>query len=169
MKKFIACLISVLFATTVQAQVTTSDLMGLGMPAALAAEIVKLTSESGSLIPKTDNAYDVGSLTYTYRNGVFTGYVIAGSTTLGAGSAAAPSYNFSGDGDLGAYRVGANQYGISAGGANVATFDSGGLNVTGEVSISGAATSTGVLCTKSNGDIGQCTSAVGAGGTCTCA
>lgn len=52
--------------------------------------------------------------------------------------------------------------------STVATFDSGGLDVTGEISISGAATSTGVLCTKSDGDIGQCTSAVGAGGTCTC-
>lgn len=44
-----------------------------------------------------------------------------------------------------------------------------GVDITGELSLSGAATSTGVLCTKSDGDIGQCTSAVGAGGTCTCA
>jgi hypothetical protein len=57
----------------------------------------------------------------------------------------------------------------SIGGTVRTAVNAGGLDVTGEVSISGAATSTGVLCTKSDGDIGQCTSAVGAGGTCTCA
>lgn len=43
------------------------------------------------------------------------------------------------------------------------------VNFTAEVSLGTAATSTGVLCTKADGNIGQCTSAVGAGGTCTCA
>lgn len=38
-----------------------------------------------------------------------------------------------------------------------------------ELKLLEAATSSGVLCTKSDGNIGQCTSAVGAGGTCTCA
>jgi len=39
---------------------------------------------------------------------------------------------------------------------------------TSEHKITGAATSGGVLCTKSDGNIGQCASAVGSGGTCTC-
>lgn len=38
----------------------------------------------------------------------------------------------------------------------------------GEVTLGGATTSTGVLCIKSDTTIGQCTSAVGAGGLCTC-
>lgn len=50
----------------------------------------------------------------------------------------------------------------------VTSTDSGGLNITGELSITGAPTVSGVLCRKADGDIGQCTSVVAAGGTCTC-
>lgn len=50
----------------------------------------------------------------------------------------------------------------------VATFNNGGLDITGELSISGTPTASGVLCRKADGDIGQCTSVVAAGGTCTC-
>lgn len=52
--------------------------------------------------------------------------------------------------------------------STVAIFDSGGMNITGEINVSGAGTSQGVVCVKADGDFGQCSSAVGAGGTCTC-
>lgn len=43
------------------------------------------------------------------------------------------------------------------------------FTITAETAFLAAATSTGVLCTKSDGNVGQCTSGVGGGGTCTCA
>lgn len=52
--------------------------------------------------------------------------------------------------------------------STVGVFDSGGLNITGEINVSGAGVSQGVVCVKADGDFGQCSSAVGAGGTCTC-
>lgn len=84
------------------------------------------------------------------------------------GTAAVPAITLN-DADTGFYRVAADQLGVSAGGSKRVEVNTGGLDVTGELSVSGTTTASGVICVKADGDYGQCTSAVGAGGTCTCA
>ena len=61
---------------------------------------------------------------------------ITGVLTIAAdtGSAAAPTYNFTGDVDTGVFRVGANQVGIAANGALVAAIATTGVAVTGLIS-----------------------------------
>lgn len=49
----------------------------------------------------------------------------------GTGTAAAPDYTFNGDVNTGVYRVGADNLGIAAGGAQVAGFNTGGVYTTG--------------------------------------
>lgn len=51
-----------------------------------------------------------------------TGLTIAGAQTFGDGTVGAPSITFTSDTDTGFYRIGANQFGAAANGANVATF-----------------------------------------------
>ena len=54
--------------------------------------------------------------------------------------------------------------------SNKLVANNAGVDVTGELSITGVGTTSGILCRKSDGDIGQCTADPGAAnGTCTCA
>lgn len=68
--------------------------------------------------------------------------VSGGTITAGTGSAASPSYTFIGDTNTGLYNAGANQVGVSCNGANVGTFTTSGLSVTGTGAFSGAVSGT---------------------------
>ena len=54
-----------------------------------------------------------------------------GIITAGTGSAALPSYTFISDTNTGLYNAGANQVGVTCNGANVGTFTTSGLSITG--------------------------------------
>lgn len=91
----------------------------------------------------------------TYSDGVTSEYGVMrwssdGQSQLYVGSAAIPSLSFLSDEDLGLYRVGADQLGISAGGSRVAEFDSTGL----QVDSIRAATSPGLEMVLSNTYVG---------------
>lgn len=89
------------------------------------------------------------------------------STPLG--TAGAPSYANTSVAGTGMYFPTTTSIGFSSGSTKRVDINSGGLDVTGELSVSGTTTASGVVCVKADGDYGQCTSVVGAGGTCTCA
>jgi hypothetical protein len=59
--------------------------------------------------------------------------VFATSGAFDTGSASAPSITFVSDTDTGAYNSGANQFGVTVGGTQVANFTSSGLTVTGTI------------------------------------
>jgi microcystin-dependent protein len=63
---------------------------------------------------------------------------MTGPLKASSGTAAAPSHTFGSDPDTGAYRIGANNYGIAVGGAKVLDVATTGLDVTGTVNSSGA-------------------------------
>jgi hypothetical protein len=74
----------------------------------------------------------------------------APSTKFPDGASSAPSISFSNDTDTGIYRIGADNLGVAANGAKVLDIGTGGLGVTGTLSVSSTATITGAL-TASNG------------------
>lgn len=88
---------------------------------------------------------------------------------VASGAVGLPGLYFRDDTNSGLLNPSADTVAITAGGAARATVNTGGLDVTGEISATGLPTASGVICRKADGDLGQCTSAVGAGGTCTCA
>jgi hypothetical protein len=90
---------------------------------------------------------------------------VGGTATLQSGNAAGADVVVSAT-DL--VQVSGANIELRTGGAARATVNNGGVDITGELSISGVPTASGVLCRKADGDIGQCTSVVAAGGTCTC-
>jgi microcystin-dependent protein len=63
---------------------------------------------------------------------------MTGPLKASSGTAAAPSHTFGSDPDTGAYRIGANNYGVAVGGAKVLDVATTGLDVTGTVNSSGA-------------------------------
>src|SRR5688572_13618888 len=64
--------------------------------------------------------------------------VMTGPLKASSGTAAAPSHTFGSDPDTGAYRKGANNYGIAVGGTEIVDVVSTGVSVTGDVTASGA-------------------------------
>jgi hypothetical protein len=67
----------------------------------------------------------------------------SGQARLGLdGSAAAPALSFASDTDNGAYRIGANNWGLAAGGSKILDIGTAGLGITGTLTVSGLITAT---------------------------
>lgn len=69
MKRILISLIALLYSANAYAD-NVSNLMGLGMPGALAAQIDAQygTAVSASIIPGADNTYDLGSASFSWRD-----------------------------------------------------------------------------------------------------
>lgn len=144
MKKILSLFLAVgLFSSTAFAQVTSSDLMGLGMPAELATKVASISSGSGlvpssDIIPATDNSVDLGSASVEFADAFFDGTVttdainnsgtstLTGVVTFGNGSAAAPSFGFASSSNTGIYRSGSSEMSVSNAGAQTWIFGSTG-------------------------------------------
>ena len=87
---------------------------------------------------------------------------VGGSTfTAATGSAANPSYTFTGDTNTGLYNAAANQIGVSCNGSNVGTFSTTGLAVVGTGQFTGAVSgTTGTFSGAVSGTTGTFTGAV---------
>ena len=136
----IALVTLLLFAGQIQAQVTKDQLMGLGMPPALAVKVASISSGSGfvpssNIVPAANNSYNIGSTGTRFSNIYSAATVFAAGVRHGAGTAGSPSSTFETDTDTGLYRVGANALGISTGGTRKFT-----INSTGELLGGGTAT-----------------------------
>ena len=105
------------------------------------------TGQTYKIVPTqslvADLAADVTSLISDYA----TVKDNAGAGKFLDGTVASPSIKFEQDQDLGLYRVGNNEIGVSVGGVKRAEFNSTGLEVTGNVAVTGTITgftSTGI-------------------------
>lgn len=87
------------------------------------------------------------------------------TATMGSGSAAAPSFTFTGDTDTGMYRIGANNVGISCNGALVADIGTSGLSITGTGTFSSGLTSSSLTFTSTTGIVGTTTNNSAAAGS----
>jgi len=89
MKRILISLLALFYTANAYAD-NVSDLMGLGMPGALAAEIDAQygTAITASIIPLTDNAIDLGSASKNFRSLYLKGDVVfgAGPNILSAGT-----------------------------------------------------------------------------------
>lgn len=239
MNRLICILAMFIMPAIASAQVTTSDLMGLGMPAALAEKVSSIGSnatisladgtsetdlsvyfaddtdtgiysltddsiqivaggETGLYIIESGNnaqaLFDNGttsSPTISFLTDLNTGWFRNGEDTLTAsaggvqgfniyetgssahaqfpvGSESTPGLSVMGDADTGIYNSGSGVFAISSNASRVGQFDSGGLNVYGEIYNSGTVASGGVLCVKSDSEFGQCTDQPDSSGDCTC-
>lgn len=183
--------IFLLAASVAQAELTATQLLALGVPPRLAVELVKMTNGSTRVIFSQGTA---ASPSATFTGDSNTGMYWVGADNLGFttggvamlsvatsgvfvlqeefyvpdGTAAAPSVVFNADQNTGMYRVGADNLGFSTNGVARVGINNGGLDVVGELNVTGTPTVSGVVCVKADGDYGQCTSVVAAGGTCTC-
>lgn len=119
MKKILSILTGLIFIVPAHAQVTASQLMGLGMNAELASLVETIPSSyngviATSLLPTTVGTYDVGSLTKTWDQ-VFQGKVAIDADVTAVTGAAGyfGSKNASSDADqLALVGYGANAVGV---------------------------------------------------------